>query len=349
MWKSTLLPAATGTVRDAIRIIDRAGAQICLVVDETERLLGTVTDGDIRRAILNAVSLDAPVAQVMKGKPVTAHPSDSPEGLLERMRVTWVRQIPLLDEHGTVVGLATFDALSRHDGERDNWVVLMAGGLGARLRPLTEDTPKPMLKVGNQPVLETILENFIAHGFRRFFISVNYKAEMVKDYFGDGSRWRCRIEYLDEATRMGTAGALSLLPERPVAPLVVMNGDVLTKVNLASLVEFHAEQRAQATMCVREYGFQVPYGVVEIDNHRIVGIAEKPEHVFFVNAGIYVLDPQVLSLLPAEGYFDMTDLFARTLADHRPTAAFPIREYWIDIGRLDDFERANGEYSKIFG
>lgn len=349
MWKNTLLVAGGGTIADAIRIIDRAGAQICLVVDGFGKLLGTVTDGDVRRAILHSIALDSPITQVMKRNPVTAGVSESSEELLERMTVSWVRQLPLVDEHGIVMGLATFDHLSRGEVVCDSWVVLMAGGLGNRLRPLTEDTPKPMLKVGNQPVLETILENFLAHGFRRFFISVNYKAEMVKDYFGDGTRWGCRIEYLEETARMGTAGALSLLPEPPTGPLIVMNGDVLTKVNFSSLVEFHQDHLSQATMCVREYGFQVPYGVVDIDGQRILGIAEKPEHIFFVNAGIYVLNPEILSLVPSGVPTDMTDLFKTALSLNRTTAAFPIREYWIDIGRLDDFERANGEYSTVFG
>lgn len=348
MWKNTLLQAS-GSVADAIRIIDRAGAQICLVIDETNRLLGTVTDGDIRRAILANIPLDASVSQVMKRTPVTASPEDSNEDLLQRMHMTWVRQLPMVDDHGTVVGLATFDQLSRGIQVRDNVVILMAGGLGNRLRPLTDDTPKPMLKVGNQPVLETILESFLSHGFRRFFISVNYKAEMVKSYFGNGSHWGCEISYLEETERMGTAGALSLLPTVPSAPAIVMNGDVLTKVNFTSLLDFHRDHKSVATMCVREYGFQVPYGVVEIDGQRILGIAEKPEHAFFVNAGIYVLNPATISQIPQRTQFDMTDLFKNLVLQEQPTCAFPIREYWIDIGRLDDFERANGEYSTVFG
>jgi NDP-sugar pyrophosphorylase family protein len=224
----------------------------------------------------------------------------------------------------------------------------MAGGLGNRLRPLTEDVPKPLLKVGRKPLLETILETFRSHEFRNFYISVNYKAEMIKAHFGDGEKWKCTIRYLEENDRLGTAGALGLIPETPTQPLLIMNGDVLTNVDFSSLLSFHGEHQAKATMCVREFDFQVPYGVVNIDEHRITGIVEKPVHSFFVNAGIYVIDPELLSFVPKSGSFDMPDLFASALDKGMPTAAFPIREYWTDIGRIDDFHRANGDYASIF-
>jgi NDP-sugar pyrophosphorylase family protein len=224
----------------------------------------------------------------------------------------------------------------------------MAGGLGTRLGELTRDCPKPLLRVGNKPVLETILENCIEYAFKRFYISVNYKADMLKDYFGDGSRWGVDIRYIEEKKRLGTAGALGLLPEDPTVPLLVMNADVLTKINFKHLLEFHEEHRSVATMCVREYEFQVPYGVVKIDNHRLLDILEKPVHQFFVNAGIYVLNPEAVSMVPKNTYFDMPALFEKLLQDQAETAAFPVREYWLDIGRKDDLERANGDYAEVF-
>jgi NDP-sugar pyrophosphorylase family protein len=225
----------------------------------------------------------------------------------------------------------------------------MAGGLGKRLGSLTQSCPKPLLKIGGTPILEIIVNRLAEQGFRKLFISVNYRGEMIEDHFGDGARWTADIQYLREPERLGTAGALSLLPERPPQPFVVMNGDLLTKLNLKHLLDFHREHRAKATMCVREYQFQVPFGVVQADEHRLLGIDEKPTHRFLVNAGIYALDPDVLDLVPKNQMFDMPHLFEKLVATGHETMAFPIREYWMDIGRMDDLEQAASEYCEIFG
>ncbi len=224
----------------------------------------------------------------------------------------------------------------------------MAGGTGSRLQPLTDDCPKPLLMVGNKPLLETIVENFVEFGIRKIFVSVNYKADMIETFLGNGSRWSIDIYYLREKERMGTVGALGLLPERPAHPLIVMNGDVLTKANFQYLLDFHQSHRAKATMCVRDYHFQVPYGVVKTDQHRLIGIDEKPVQQFFVNAGIYVLEPEILDLIPYDAYLDMPDLFEELFKQGRETIVFPIHEYWMDIGKIDDLERARGEYAKNF-
>jgi len=336
------------SIRDAIRTIDEGAIRIALVVDGDNRLLGTVTDGDVRRGILHGVALEEPVTRVMNPHPTTARADEGRDTILERMKQTRLHQIPVVDGQGRLVTVEILDELlqARH---RDNWVVLMAGGLGSRLRPLTDECPKPLLKVGSKPLLEIILENFLEYGFRTFYISVNYKAEMVQAHFGDGSRWGIEIRYVHEDRRLGTAGALSLLPGRPTQPLIVMNGDLLTKVNFQHLLDFHAEHRARATMCVREYDFQVPYGVVRIDHHRILGIDEKPVQRFFVNAGIYVLEPEALDLIPPATYFDMPELFTNLIGRQQETAVFPIREYWLDIGHMDDFARANGDFPEVFG
>jgi NDP-sugar pyrophosphorylase family protein len=283
----------------------------------------------------------------MNADPSVARANDSRESILAVMRRKGLHHMPLLDEKGIVVGLDTLDDLIQ-TRTKDNWVVLMAGGLGSRLRPLTTDCPKPMLKVGNKPLLETILQNFIEYGFHRFYVSVNYMAEVVKAYFGDGSRWGVEIRYLQEDQRLGTAGALSLLSERPKEPMLVMNGDLLTKVNFSQLLDFHISHDAIGTMCVREYDFQIPYGVVKIDKHRITGIEEKPIQRFFVNAGIYVLEPDVLDCITVGEYFDMPTLFEKIIEQKKETVVFPIREYWLDIGHMADYERANGEYTEIF-
>lgn len=335
------------TIRDAIARIDAGEAQLALVVDAGQRLQGTVTDGDVRRGLLRGVPLDEPVSTIMNGSPTTVGPGSSRSDILALMKQKLLRQIPIVDHEGRLLGLETLNELLR-PATRDNVVVVMAGGLGTRLRPLTDECPKPMLRVGERPILETILLNFIEYGFRRFYFSVNYRADMVIDHFGNGGRWGVRIDYLREKDRMGTAGALSLLPEHATTPLIVMNGDLLTKVNLDQLLDFHASHGAKATMCVREYDFQVPYGVLKLDHHRIVEIEEKPVQRFFVNAGIYVLEPETLDLLPSGCSFDMPSLFSQLIDQDEPTAAFPLREYWLDIGHHADFDKAQGDFAGEF-
>jgi len=345
-WKEVLISPDT-TIMRAIKIIDQGSLQIALVVDASNKLVGTVSDGDIRRAILKGILFDRPVSEIMFSEPTVASCHESREAILAIMKAKKLRQIPLVDLTGSVVGLDSWDDLLSIQ-ERNNIVVLMAGGLGTRLGELTKDCPKPLLRVGNKPVLETILENCKEYAFKRFYISINYKADMLKEYFGDGSRWGVEINYLEEKNRLGTAGALGLLPETPTMPVLVMNADVLTKINFKHLMEFHDEHKSVATMCVREYEFQVPFGVVQLDNHRLKNILEKPIHQFFVNAGIYVLNPEAVSMVPDNEYFDMPALFDKLLTNNSETAAFPIREYWLDIGRKADFDQANGDYDEIF-
>ncbi|MSP49866.1 MAG: CBS domain-containing protein [Alphaproteobacteria bacterium] len=346
-WRETLV-APTTRILEAIENLNRTAAQICLVADAEGRLQGTVTDGDIRRGILRSVPLQAAVAEIMNRDPIVARPGETAAHILAVMNKTFIRQIPVVDDGRHIVELRTWEDLAVAGRQRDNWVVLMAGGQGNRLRPLTSDRPKPLLNIGHKPLLETILESLLQFGFRRFYIAVNYKADMIKSHFRDGRAWNCDIRYLEEEAYLGTAGALRLLGEPPADPIVVMNGDVLTKVNFETLLDFHHEQRSAATMCVREYDFKIPYGVVEIDGHKILGVVEKPVRTLFVNAGIYVLDPSVLGYLPAAERMDMTDLFARVIGDGGVTTAFPIWEYWIDIGQIDDFERANHDYKQLF-
>ncbi|MGB9331939.1 MAG: nucleotidyltransferase family protein [Steroidobacteraceae bacterium] len=338
-WRSVLL-APGATVGDAIARIDASAHQIALVVDPHDRLLGVMTDGDVRRAILRGMSMSSPIDEVMNRTPLTAPQGTSDKQLLALMRRHVVHQMPLVNESNQVVGLALIDDLIGAR-EKANWVVLMAGGLGTRLRPLTEQTPKPMLALSGKPILESILENLVAEGFRRIFMSVNYKADMIEEYFGDGGRWGANISYLREGQRLGTAGSLSLMPEAPTLPIVVMNGDLLTHASIANLLDFHVALNSVATMAVREYDLQVPYGVVHIAGERITSIEEKPVQKFLVNAGIYVLSPSALSHVPPRVYFDMPTLFDRLNAAGATTVAFPLREFWLDIGRPEDYDQAN--------
>ena len=317
------------------------------MVDEAGRLIGTLTDGDIRRALLRNLPLSQPVADIMTRDPRLAPVGSDDTGLFRMMRALQIRHLPLVDEDGRVVGLRTLEGLLQTP-RRPNRVVLMAGGLGARLHPLTRTLPKPMLSVGGKPLLETILETFIDYGFWRFSISLNYLAEIIVGHFGDGSRWGVEIEYLREPARMGTAGSLALLGETPTEPFIVMNGDILTAVDFRQLLNFHLDNQAMATMALHEYTLQVPYGVVEVEDHRLIAITEKPVHHHFINAGIYVLDPRVLDRVPRGTFFDMPDLFQRLIAEGGTTVAFPIREYWLDIGQPQDLQRAETEFPTVF-
>jgi len=256
-------------------------------------------------------------------------------------------QIPVLDKCHHIVGLEIADELFTPP-PRDNWVLLMAGGLGRRLEPLTEKCPKPLLKVGDKPLLETILESFTEQGFRHFYISVNYKAEMVKRHFGDGSRWAVEIKYLQEGKSLGTAGALGLLPTKPKEPLLLMNGDILTKMNYGKLLDFHNKNLAEATVCVKKYNNQIPYGVVTVKKNRLLKIEEKPRHHCFISGGIYVFNPTVLDYVPPDLSLDIPVLLRKFLAQEKKIAAFPIREYWIDIGHFDDYQKANNDFTKVF-
>lgn len=335
------------SIRETLEVIDNGSVQVAIIVDDQDCLRGIATDGDIRRGILRDIDLDASVASVMNENPITARPQEDCQSLIETMRARRIHQIPLVDAEGQVAGIEVLDDLLEPEAQ-SNPVVLMAGGLGTRLRPLTEDRPKPMLEVGNKPILETILEGFTAYGFRRFYLSVNYKAEMIEDYFGDGSAWGVDITYLQEEKRLGTAGPLSLLPERPQETMIVMNGDLLTKLNFTNLLDFHRKHGVAATMCVREHETQVPYGVIETNDQYMEGITEKPTERYFVNAGIYVMEPETLDHVPQDQFLDMPDLFENLLEAGKEVAVFPVREYWQDVGREEDFHRVNGEYDEVF-
>jgi dTDP-glucose pyrophosphorylase len=342
-WRKILVLPDT-SIRETIEKITESALQISLVVNKDNVLLGTVTDGDIRAGILKGISLDAAVQQIMHRQPTVARPGDDRDLILSTMKAKRIHHMPTVDAEGHLIGLETLDELLK-PAPRENIVVLMAGGLGTRLRPLTNECPKPLLSIGKRPILETILLNFIDYGFNRFYIAVNYKAQMVIDRFGDGSQWGVDIRYLHEKERMGTAGALGLLPERPSQTVLVMNADLLTRVNFDNLLIYHDKHNAKATMCVREYDFQVPYGVVTLDNHRLLSIEEKPVKRFFVNAGIYALQPDVLDFVPRDTFFDMPQLFECLIGNKNEIAVFPIREYWLDIGQLNDYERATTEFS----
>jgi len=335
------------SIRHALEIIDKGSKQIVLVVDNNSKLIGTVNDGDIRRGILKGITLDETIESIYYRTPTVANISEAKENIIRLATSKRIHQIPLVDNDGKLVGLDILDELIENK-QKDNKVILMAGGLGTRLRPLTENIPKPMLKVGGKPILQTIVEKFASYGFVNIIMCVNYKSEIIKEYFGDGSKFGVNIEYIFEDKRMGTAGALSLINEIPKEPFFVMNGDLLTNVNFEHLLKFHLQNDSVATMCVREYDFQVPYGVVNVYDGKINSIEEKPVHKFFVNAGMYMLNPTVLNEIPNDIFYDMTSLFDKFIKSGNNPLSFPIHEYWIDIGKEEEYEKANREFFSVF-
>lgn len=339
-WRKTLI-SPEQTLLETIRSIENSVLQIALVVDDEGRLLGSVTDGDIRRAILSRIDMDQSVTKAMNPNPFSVAPEFDLESMKVLMARRGIHQVPVVDTENRVIDLIIIDDLIKQGAPRDNWVILMAGGQGMRLRPLTEATPKPLVEVGGKPVLESILEKFISQGFTNFYISVNYLGEQIKDRFRDGRQWNAKICYIDERMPLGTAGALGLIDETPGCPVIVMNADLVTNIDFTKMLDFHHEQGALATMAVREYDLQVQFGVVNVDDSAIVSIDEKPVHRFLVNAGIYVLEPEALNCISKNTAMDMPTLFDHWINEGRACAAFPIHEYWLDIGRMEDLSRAN--------
>jgi len=336
------------TIIEALRAIDKGAMKIAFVVDEDKKLLGSISDGDIRRALLKGKNLQSNIKDIYNKTPFFVYENFSRNNLIKTCMEKKIYIIPIVDKNKKIIKVITFDELVKNK-KYSNKVVLMLGGLGTRLRPLTENTPKPMLKVGGKPILETIIKQFKKHGFENFVFCVNYKAEVIRDYFKDGSDFGINIEYVYEKKRMGTAGALSLLKEKPKEPFFVMNGDLLTTVNFAYMLEYHLKNRAVATMGVREYEYQVPFGVVKTIGNEIFSIEEKPKQKFFVSAGIYVLNPETIDYIPKNEYYDMPSLFEKLIKEKKNAITFPIKEYWCDIGRIEEFEKANEDYKRIFG
>ena len=337
-WRDVVV-SPTVTVKEALLKLDEAALRVVLVCDDAMHLQGVITDGDIRRALLKGVGLDIEVLHVMNSSPTTVTSSVSRSDAIALMQSKSILAVPVV-EAGKLIGLQTLQKL-KSTKNYDNPVFIMAGGFGTRLRPLTDNTPKPMLKVGERPILETLLLNFIKSGFSNFYISTHYLPEVIKDYFGNGSKWNVNITYVHEDNPLGTGGALGLLPNStPELPLIMVNGDVLTAVDFERVLDFHVGNQALATMCVREYDYQIPYGVVVGDGERIVSMEEKPIQRFFVNAGIYVINPEVFKNVEKNNRIDMPTLLQGYIDNQEDILMFPIHEYWLDIGRMDDFKRA---------
>ncbi|TPW19579.1 MAG: nucleoside-diphosphate-sugar pyrophosphorylase [Elusimicrobia bacterium] len=338
------------TLHDAMNAMTKNRVGLALVLGPGRRLLGVVADIDLRRALLRGVELTSPVTQAMNKKPMTVASTASREEISAAFRAHPKSHLPIVDAGGRLTGLAALVDYATIPQRYPNRVVLMAGGAGKRLRPLTANTPKPMLRLGDKPILEHVLEQMVAAGFTRFTFAVNYLAEQIVRHFGDGARWGAQIEYVREKKPLGTVGALGLIKNPGTEPLLVLNGDILTKVDFPALISFHRAEKGLATLCVKRHEIQVPYGVVEHAGRRLTRFVEKPTHRFLVNAGIYVVDPRALAWLPKGRPCDMPELLERIRAKKRNgVACFPIPEYWLDIGEPKEFRRAEKDIDGLFG
>ena len=332
------------SIWEAIPLLDCAGMGILLLCEEDRKLVGVLTDGDIRRAILRGVSFEEPCITIASRNPVIALPQISPAKalhLMDHSRDFVVNHLPVVDEEGRVVNLLLRRDLITQD-QLALSAVIMAGGFGARLRPLTEELPKPMLPVGSRPLMELIIEQLRQAGIRRINVTTHYRSEEIIEYFGDGRVFGVELNYVTEDRPLGTAGGLGLI-EASNEPLLVINGDILTRVDFRAMLDYHREQQADMTVAVRPYEFRVPYGVIETNGVTITGISEKPVIRHFINAGIYLLNADICRYIPNNQTYDMPDLIARLIAEGRQVVGFPIREYWLDIGHIADLERAKSD------
>lgn len=340
-WKNVLL-APSSTILEALDIINQEALRVALVVDKDNHLIGVVTDGDIRRGLLDGLSLSDVITIIMNTSPTTAEIGVKREELIELMKSNSILSIPLLKD-GIVVGLETIQGVLNNP-TYENPVFIMAGGFGSRLKPLTNACPKPMLKVGDKPLLEIQINQFIKAGFKNIYISTHYMPEYITNYFGNGSAWGANISYVHEDTPLGTGGALGLLPINiPTLPLIMINGDVLTTVDFKHLLDFHEKYQPVATMCVREFDYQIPYGVISGDGHHITEMQEKPIQRYLVNTGIYVVSPDLFMKVPCQEHIDMPTLLEQQIARQKKVLMFPIHEYWLDIGRMDDLSKAQND------
>ncbi len=337
-WQLALIPEVA-TLGDIIRNLNHSALQLAMVVSTEGTLIGTLTDGDVRRGLLRGLDLSSPINSIVFRTPLVVPPQLGREMVLQLMQANKIRQLPVVDQDRRVVGMHIWDDLVVPQ-QRPNVMVIMAGGQGTRLRPHTENCPKPLLPVGSKPMLEHIIERAKSDGFRRFVLAVHYLGHMIEEYFGDGSRWQVQIDYLREESPLGTAGALGFLTSRLDVPLVVTNGDVLTDIRYCEILDFHMRHGAAATMAVRLHEWQHPFGVVRTQGVDIVGFEEKPIARSHINAGIYVLDPSAIDSLNKNEHCDMPTLFGRLQQNGLRTIVYPMHEPWLDVGRLDDLQRA---------
>ena len=337
-WRSSILPL-NSTIKDAVKVLNDVALKIVLIADEFGVLVGTVSDGDIRRGLLEGLTLESLIDKVTHRNALVVNSEKNDEEIKYLMIKNRIHQIPIVDDKNHIIGLHLWDEISAPK-TYPNTMLIMAGGKGTRLYPQTEYCPKPLLPIAGKPILEHIINRAKAEGFSNFFLAVHYLSGMIEDYFGDGSHFGVSIKYLREESALGTAGALTLLEPLPATPIVVTNGDVLTDISYAEILNYHQEKKSQATMAIRIHEFQNPFGVVELKGHEISRYKEKPILRSYINAGVYVLDPLCIGLLKKSQYCDMSTLFETLIQSTKRVTAYPTHEKWLDIGRPADFQEA---------
>jgi dTDP-glucose pyrophosphorylase len=342
IWRKTILPSSCN-IGQAIQNLNDVSVRIVLIADEQGRLHGTISDGDIRRGLLKGLSLDSPITSIINTNALVAPAEISRELVMQLMVANKIQQIPVVDDRHHIVGLHLWDEIAVPP-KRSNLLVIMAGGMGKRMQPHTENCPKPLLPVAGKPILQHIVERAKLEGFHHFVIAIHYLGNMIEDYFGNGEALDVKIEYLREQSPLGTAGALGLLSNALKSPFVVTNGDVITDIRYGEILDFHIRNNASATMAVSPHEWQHPFGVVQTKGIEIIGFEEKPIFHTHVNAGVYVLDPSALNELAVNEYCDMPTLFERMQGKLQRTVAYPMHEPWLDVGRPEDLMQANQDH-----
>ena len=343
----TIKVTPKNTIKDTIEAINNGSIRLAIVVDNENRLLGTISDGDIRRAILKGKQLNDKIDTIYNKNPFFITHNYNRQKLISFCKKNKIYQIPVVNKKNEVIDIFLLDELIEKK-EYHNYVIIMAGGIGKRLKPLTEKTPKPMLKIGDKPILEIIIERLRKSGFKNFILSVNYKSEVIENYFGNGSQFGINIKYIKEKKRMGTAGTLALLREKLKDTFILMNGDLLTNLDFSYLLEYHYHNQPIATIAVKKHYYRVPFGMISLDGIKIKSIVEKPLIDFFISAGIYVLEPEVIKFVPENQFFNMPELINELIKNNLEVVSFPIKEYWNDIGRIEDYKKANIDYKVVF-
>lgn len=325
-------------IKEALSMLDKAHLKILFVVDDADKLIGAVTDGDVRRGFLKGVTVESPIHAVMNTDPVVKEVGKALN--FSKLKGRGVAIVPVIDDQGRLLRI---EEVCGGGEPIENRAVIMAGGLGSRLGDLTKDLPKPMLKIGDKPILQIIMERLNHFGISHFYLSVNYKSDVIKDYFKDGSDFGWTVNYIEEPKRMGTAGSLRLFEDHKDLPFFVLNGDIISDVNISSLLGSHNTQETDFTICVKDYSVTVPFGVVKSENGFITDLEEKPKVSFDISAGFYVVSPHCLGHMPESEFVDMPTFIRALLTDGKKVRSFSIDEYWIDVGRHDDLAKAKKE------
>lgn len=337
-----LLVKSNYSIKKSLEILDVGAKGILLLIDENRKLLGTITDGDIRRAILTGMDLNESIEKIAHYNPISANINMPRSEIKDLFIKKAIKEIPIIDDYNNIVDLISINDILLPEG-KENPVVIMAGGLGTRLKELTQEIPKPMLKVGQDPMLQHIINNFKQYGYNKILLSVNYKAEIIENYFQDGYAYGVKIEYIKENKRLGTGGGIKLAKEFIDKPFFVINGDIFTNLNVDNMMNFHKSNEFDITVGTRKHSFQIPYGVIETENNIISEIREKPTIDCFINAGVYCVNPNLIENIPDDQYFEITDLINMCIKSNKKVGSYEIKEYWMDIGRLEDYNKVNDD------